>query len=311
MDDVGGTDLRKKKSGGIDTIKQRYGYLFVAPWVLGIVLFVVGPIFTFFYYSVSDLVVKPEGMQTTFVGLKYYHYVFFERPYYANMFISSLSSLVTSLPIIVALSMILAIVLNQKFRGRTLARAVFFLPVIIASGAVMEVLANFNMNQEITASVASAGTQQTAEYMKVINFTAILQGLNLPGQINNLLVSYLNNTFNLIWSCGVQILLFVAGLQTIPAQLYEAGKVEGITAWEQFWYITFPMMGRIVMLVIFYTMVDLFTEKGDLIASALGEMGVMQYSRSAAMLWPYFGAVGLLVGAIMLIFYQVCLKKWE
>lgn len=302
--------MRKKKSGGIDAIKARYGYLFVAPWMLGIALFIIVPVLTFFRYSLSELVVTPEGIQTTFVGLKYYRYVFLERPYYLDTFLASLSSLITSLPIIVSLSMILAIVLNQRFRGRTLARAVFFLPVIIASGAVMEVLTGFNMSGEITTSVGgNAG--QTAEYMEVIDFTALLRGLDLPGQINDLLVGYLSDTFNLIWSCGVQILLFVAGLQTIPVQLYEAGKVEGITPWEQFWYITFPMMRQIMMLVIVYTMVDLFTEKGRLVTSALAEMEVMEYSRGAAMLWPYFIAVGLLIGFIMLIFYRVCLKKWD
>lgn len=302
--------MRKKKSG-IVAIKEKYGYLFVAPWVVGIILFVVGPIFTFLSYGFCDLAFSADGMETTFAGLKYYKYVFTERPYYADKFLSSLSSLITSLPIIVALSMMLAIVLNQNFKGRTLARAVFFLPVIIASSCVMDVLTSFNMSSEITASISAGADAQKSEFMEVIDFISILEGLNLPSYINDVLVTYLTNTFNLIWSCGVQILLFVAGLQTIPSQLYEAGKVEGISAWEQFWYITFPMMSRIVMLVIFYTMVELFTEKGDLIADVLAEMKVMEYSRSSAMIWPYFGAVGLVIGLIMLLFYKFCLKKWE
>ncbi len=301
----------KNKKGGIEAIKRRYGYLFVAPWILGIALFVLIPIITFFYYSFSDVAMTPEGLQTTFVGLKHYKYVFLEYPYYSNIFLSSLSSLVTSLPIVVALSMILALVLNQNFRGRTLARAVFFLPVIIASSAVMEILTNFNMNQGITAAVSSGDTKQAAEFMEVIDFAALLDGLNLPGKLNDLVLGYLNDTFNLIWSCGVQILLFVAGLQTIPAQLYEAGKVEGISAWEEFWYITFPMMSRIVLLVIFYTMVELFTEKGELIDKVLTSISAMEYSQSAAMIWPYFGAVGLLIGLVMLIFYRICMRKWE
>lgn len=301
----------KNKKGGIEAIKRRYGYLFVAPWILGIALFVLIPIITFFYYSFSDVAMTPEGLQTTFVGLKHYKYVFLEYPYYSNIFLSSLSSLITSLPIVVALSMILALVLNQNFRGRTLARAVFFLPVIIASSAVMEILTNFNMNQGITAAVSSGDTKQAAEFMEVIDFAALLDGLNLPGKLNDLVLGYLNDTFNLIWSCGVQILLFVAGLQTIPAQLYEAGKVEGILAWEEFWYITFPMMSRIVLLVVFYTMVELFTEKGELIDKVLTSISAMEYSQSAAMIWPYFGAVGLLIGLVMLIFYRICMRKWE
>ncbi len=301
----------RKKRGGLESIKERYGYLFVAPWVLGILLFVIGPVLMFFSYGFLDLNFSAEGMESTFVGLKHYKYVFTERPYYLDKFLSSLSSLVTSLPIIVALSMILAIVLNQNFKGRTLARAVFFIPVIIASSCVMEILTNFNMSGEITAAVTSGADAPVSEYMEVIDVMALLEGLNLPTYLNDILVTYLGNTFNLIWSCGVQILLFVAGLQTIPTQLYEAGKVEGISAWEQFWYITFPMMSRIVMLVIFYTMVELFTEKGALIADVLTEMDHMEYARSSAMIWPYFGAAGLVIGLVMLLFYKLCLKKWE
>ena len=300
-----------KKNGGIDAIKRRYGMLFALPWIFGVALFVLAPMISYFYYSLADLTMTPEGISANFAGLKYYKYVFMEKPYYTNIFVESLSSLFTSLPIVVALSMILAVILNQKFRGRMAARAVFFLPVIIASGAVMSVVASFNMNSEMMASAGAAGGKQAAEYMEVIDFNALLLRLNLPENVNQLIAGYLANTFNLIWSCGVQILLFVAGLQTIPNQLYEAGKVEGITAWEEFWRITVPMMGRIIMLVVFYTMVELFIEKGSMIESALGEIKLLEYSKSAAMLWPYFGAVGAVIGIVMFLYNRFCLRKWE
>ena len=211
--------------------------------------------------------------------------------------------------------MIIAVILNQKFRGRTFARAVFFLPVIIASGVVMDVVNGFGMTGQVTSAMTAGAETGTAaagsEYMEIIDFVALLEKFDLPPQINSLLVTYLTDTFNLIGNCGIQILLFVAGLQTIPSQLYEAGRVEGITAWEQFWYITFPMMSRIVLLVVFYTMVELFTENGTLVDTAVRLMGNTDYSTSAAMLWPYFGAVGAAIGLIMFLFSRCCLKKWE
>ena len=300
----------KNKKGGIEAIKRRYGYLFVAPWILGIALFVLIPIITFFYYSFSDVAMTPEGLQTTFVGLKHYKYVFLEYPYYSNIFLSSLSSLVTSLPIVVALSMILALVLNQNFRGRTLARAVFFLPVIIASSAVMEILTNFNMNQGITAAVSSGDTKQAAEFMEVIDFAALLDGLNLPGKINDLVLGYLNDTFNLIWSCGVQTLLFIAGLQTIPDQLYEVGKVEGATIWESFWYITVPMLSRVILLVLFYTMVELFIDNSAFVDAILEDMRWHNiYDSTSARLWIYFAGVGIVIGLVMLLYKKLVLKR--
>lgn len=307
--------MKRKKQGGIESIKRRYGNLFIAPWVFGVVLFVVVPVFTFLRYGFSDIEFTSAGIETTFVGLKHYKYVFTEYPYYADSFRSSLTSMITSLPIIVALSLILAIILNQKFYGRTFARAVFFLPVIIAAGVVMDVVNGFGMSDQVTSAVtagADAGAAaSSSDYMEIIDFVALLERFDLPDQINNILVTYLTDTFNLIWKCGIQILLFVAGLQTIPSQLYEAGKVEGITAWEQFWYITFPMMSRIVLLVVFYTMVELFTENGSLVESAIRLMENADYTTSSAMLWPYFAAVGATIGLIMFLFNRYCLKKWE
>ena len=212
--------MKRKRHGGIEAIKRRYGYYFVAHWVIGVILFVIIPLFTSFYYGFSSTVMTGDGLATTFVGLDNYRNLFLKDPYYINQIMESLSSLFTSLPIVVALSMTLALVLNQKFKGRTLARAVFFLPVIIGSSVVMSQLSGFSMQQDIMASSGVGGEQQVAEYMNVIDFNALLQRLNLPSSINSLLAGYLQDTFNLIWSCGIQILLFVAGLQTMPEQLY-------------------------------------------------------------------------------------------
>lgn len=303
--------MKRKKKGGIEALKSRYGYLFLSPWIFGVIVFVLVPLGTSFYYSFSDVSMRAEGLVTDFIGLENYHYLFLEDPYYVDRVVGSVSSLFTSVPIVVALSMILAIILNQKFRGRLLARAVFFLPVLIASSAVMSVLTGFGMQDEMMGTADAAGVGQAAEYMQVIDFSALLASLNLPDQISGLIQGYLSNTFNLIWSCGVQILLFVAGLQTIPAQLYEVGKVEGITAWEEFWYITVPMLGRVILLVLFYTMVELFITKGEVVSIAITTINNQDYSLSSAMLWPYFLLVGLIIGVVLLFYNKLCLKKWE
>ena len=148
--------------------------------------------------------------------------------------------------------------------------------------------------------------------MDAIDFSAILSRLNLPTDINNLMMDYLSNTFNLIWSCGVQILLFIAGLQTIPSQLYEVGRVEGATAWESFWYITFPMLGRVLMLVLFYTMIELFVEDSALVNAVLQDMRWHNiYDSTSAQLWIYFLCVGIVIGIIMWIYSKAFLKRWN
>ncbi len=303
--------MKNRHKRGVESIKRRTGLMFVAPWILGIIIFVIVPLFSFLYFSFAEVGLTEDGLNYTYVGLKFYKKLFNEDAYYINYFTESIFALFKSVPIVVALSMILAIILNQNFKGRLLARATFFLPVIIASGVVMSVISGFDMTSNFAASAGISGGEQSSEYMEVINFTRILEQLNLPGSISTLISGYLNDTFNLIWSCGVQILLFVAGLQTIPVQLYEVGKVEGITAVEEFFYITVPMLGRVIMLVIFYSMVELFVDKSTIVDKAILQMKELNYSDSAAMLWPYFMSVGLIIGIVIFLYNRFCLKKWE
>lgn len=302
--------MKKRHRGGIEAIKRKYGYLFVAPWLFGIAVFVLKPLFSSVYYAFTNVRLVEGGISTEFAGLKQIKYLLFEDADFIDNSLLSLKELLLSLPIIISVSMILAIVLNQNFKGRMLARSVFFLPVIISAGPVMTVLAEFTMQDGLSASFGGDGGNMTA-YMQVINFEEILQRLNLPNSINQLMSGYLSDTFNLIWSCGIQILLFVAGLQTIPAALYEVSKVEGASVWEEFWYITIPMMGRTILLVFFYTMVDLFVENSKIVNSAITLIRKQVYDRASAMLWMYFIFVGIVMGLVMLIYNKLCLKRWE
>ena len=301
----------KKKHRGIETLKKWYGMGFIAPWLLGVALFVIIPVIQTILYSLHQTLLEPGGVELVkFVGFKHYDDLLTKNALYLGHLMYSLSSVFTSLPIIVALSMILGIVLNQKFRGRMLVRAIFFLPVIISSGVVMHVLSG-GSGDAVTMAGSMASEANNATPMEAIDFEGILVRLNLPAEINDLLLGYLSDTFNLIWSCGVQTLLFIAGLQTIPPALYEAGKVEGATAWESFWYITFPMLGRITMLVLFYTMVELFVEDAPLVEKVLEDIRWNSiYSSTSARLWMYFAAVGVVMGIVMFIYYRVCLRKW-
>lgn len=300
---------RKKKVKGIESLKSRYGYLFIAPWLFGAVVFLLGPLLSSIYYSFSDVSITAEGLTPTFVGLKWYKYALLEDPTFIDLAVSSLSELFTSLPIILAISLLLALVLNQKFHGRMLARAVFFLPVIISSGVVMNVLSSFTMTEGLTGSFS--GETAAVSYMQVIDFEEILTMLQLPSALNSLMANYLSDLFNLLWSCGVQILLFVAGLQTIPAQLYEVSKVEGASKWEEFWYITIPMLGNTILLVGFYTMIELFVEKSALVTKATGYIREQVYDRSSAMLWLFFSAVGVVMTIVFLLYKRFCLRKWS
>lgn len=300
-----GVKLERKKKG-VEALKSRYGRLFVLPWEIGLVLFFVIPFLSSIYYAFCDVSIIAGGVKTVFSGFKWFNYAINEDATYMTLLKNAISAFTIQVPIIVALSLILAIILNQKFKGRMIARAIFFLPVIIATGVIIGYLGKAGMVMGDTSG-ESANT-----YSSMINFDMILGNLGLPTEINELISSYIGSIFSLLWNCGIQIILFISGLQTIPDQLYEVARVEGCSKWEEFWYITFPMLGQQILLVMVYTMVERITAKSHVMGEAYKLMSEQQvYDRSSAMLWLYFVIVGVIMALILAVYNQFCLKKWS
>lgn len=295
----------KNKKLSLKGRKELYGWIFVAPWVVGFLILFLKPLISSLWYSFSNLQVTVEGIKTEFVKLQHWNYIFLENPGYTDNLSSAISSFVLSLPIIVFLSVCIAIILNQKFRGRLLARAIFFIPAIMASGVVMGLFST------TTASMSGAG--ETNYFTGAIDFGSIISGLGLPESVTGILSSYVTQISSLIWSSGVQIILVLSGLQSISPQLYEVAKIEGANAWETFWFITFPMLSNILLVVVLYTTIDLFTNSDNPVMSNAYYLILerQNYSESSAMLWAYFLIVGVILAAILFLMDKFMLKKWN
>lgn len=300
--------MRNKKVTGIERLKVRYGRMFVLPWTIGLLLFFLVPLFTSIAYAFCNVSLADDNM-LSFVGFEHFNYLIKSDPNFLDNIGEAVTSFIYSLPIIVALSMIFAIILNQKFRGRIFARAVFFLPVIIATGVVMKFVTGEALDSGAALSTSLGGTESYSG----IRFDELLMNLGLPQSLTELLADYIARMFNLIWSCGIQILLFVAGLQSIPEQLYEVSKIEGATSWEEFWLVTFPMLGNVTFLVLIYTIVDLFTTFDNPIMEQAYNLinQNSSYDVSAAVLWGYFVVVGVIGGLVLLFYNRVFMKKWS
>lgn len=305
--------LDKKHVRGIESKKSMYGWMFISPWCLGMLLFFIVPLFQSLYYSFCYVFVDPGSMTTEFAGLEQYKEILNVDPDYTKNLSTALGDFFYSLPIIVIVSLILALVLNQKFRGRVFFRAIFFLPVIIATGVVME---------KLTATYGGVGAivQVTSETTNVytegggggMDFTAILANLQFPEAITNTMSTLITNIFNTLWSCGIPVILFISGLQTIPESLYEASHVEGATKWEEFWYITLPMLGQTILLVIVFTIIELLTQNTNpVLQQAYGLMNNMNYDMSAAMLWVFFAIIGSAIGIVIFLYSKLLLKRWN
>lgn len=297
--------MRNNKKRGIESLRSRWGFMFITPWVIGICLFFAVPLLQSIWYSFSSVKMQADGLHSSFVGMENYKNVLFVDPEYTNMLKSAVSSISYKLPLIIIVSLIFALLLNQKFRGRLFFRALYFLPVIIATGAVIDLIF-----KTTSSGVSTGGPESISD--SLFSVADIMNFLNLSNEIAGYVKVAINSIFDLVWSCGIQIILFISGLQTIPATVYEACKVEGATKWEQFWFITFPMLGRVTLLVIIFTMVELFTDtRSTLIKTVSAKMVAGNYDSTSAMLWFYFLIVGGVIGLLVLLYNKLALKRWE
>ena len=211
-----------------------------------------------------------------------------------------------NLPVIVIISLILAIILNQKFRGRLFFRGLFFLPVIIATGVVIDIL--FSVN---TGDVSQIGVDENVS-ANMIDFSSIISSLGIPSEFSKYLTNVFNNIFELVWNSGIQTILFISGLQTIPDLLYEVAKVEGCTKWEEFWYITLPMLSKVITLVVVFTVIELLTTKTNVLMSVIVQTtNNLEYGVGAAMAWFYFIIISAVLGVIMLLLDRLCFRRWR
>lgn len=296
--------MKKKKIKSVEDLRRRYGYSFVAHWVVGLIMFFFVPIIYSICYAFSDIKVTEFGFVLEYVGFRNFSESLFENPTYLDQIRDSIGSMFYALPMTVALSLILAVLLNQKYRGRTIMRILFFLPVIIESSVVLRLLSDPSINAPIF--------NLSTDGQGIMNYGAILGNLNLPTQITEFLTFFLSNSVSLTWGCGVQIILFLAGLQSIPESLYEVSKIEGANKWEEFWQITIPMLRHVLSLVIIYTMISKFTAANNAIMSTTMDlMRDTKYSTASAMLWFYFVIVLAVIGIVLFLYTRFCVRRWE
>lgn len=297
---------KKKKYRSIENLKSRYGIMFTMPWIIGFVIFFAWPLIQSIWFSFCDVTLSKDGVVTKFTGLENYNYFLNVHGEYDKWLSSALTSILYSLPIILLVSLVLALLLNQKFRGRLFFRALYFIPVIIATGVVVDLMF-MTTSDELTAAGVSLGITDS-----MFSIEDVIGWLDMPDQVAKYVKLIINNIFDLLWSCGIQTVLFIAGLQSIPRTLYEASKVEGATKWEEFWFITFPMLGSVTLLVSVFTMVELFTsENNTLVERAYAMMDNGVFDESSTMLWIYFVAIGAVMGIILFCYNRFLMKRWQ
>lgn len=300
--------LTKKR--GYERKKSLYGFLFVLHWIIGFVSFFLIPLVQSLMFAFSDVSITNDGFKIDFTGLANLRYVFFESAKFVDNLVESINDFIYKVPIILVLSLIIAVVLNGKFKGRTFFRSLFFIPVIVSTGVVMQYISG----DSVMESMRNSGDSVTNMYSSgLIDFNEVFLGLGLPEAFANVVMGFIDGIFDLVWNCGIQIVLFISGLQSIPDQLYEVSKVEGATKWEEFWYITVPMLRHSIILVVAFTAIDFCASDSNKAMSQAFTLLMQQqvYNQSSAMMWTFFVIVGVLFGTVLFLAYRFIFRKWE
>lgn len=254
---------RKRKKLSLTTKRSITGYLFILPWLVGFIWFYARSLFMSVQFSFSNLTVNPGGGYTLdFAGLENYIYAFRVHGSFKQILTTSVGNMLIDVPLITFFSLFMAILLNKNFKGRTLVRAIFFLPVILNSGAIMDAmdLARTMMSGGISSASAEMAQATAGNGVSIQYYVQMFASLGLPDQIIEYIMGAVSRISDIINASGVQIIIFIAALQSIPGALYEVAKIEGATAYETFWKVTFPMVMPHIITNVVYTVVDSFAD---------------------------------------------------
>jgi len=307
---------KRRRSKSLDRKKARAGWMFVLPFVLVFVLVYVPIVVDSVNYSFNEIVIlQGGGYDLDFVGWDNYSYALFENPDFVQTLTTGIQQLIFDIPAIVVFSLFMAILLNQNMPGRTFFRAVFFVPVILSTGIIDSIDANNAILQDFMnsngidtgAEAANAGSQ----IISAIDIEQLFMNMKVGTELVEYVVDVVNNIYGIINRSGVQMLIFLAGLQSISPAIYESCTVEGATAWETFWKITFPMISPMILVNAIYTVIDAFTSSSNTVMTFISKISseTLGDVRSSAMSWMYFLIVMLIIAVVAAIlsayvFYQ-------
>ncbi len=322
-----------RRSASLDKKKAKAGWIFVLPFVLGFVLIYLPIVIDSLHYSIAIWDGGAKGTQQFLIQngdpLFFYKSMFTKsfgsKDFLTEILLEGLGDIILDIPMILMFSLFMAVLLNQKLAGRGLFRAILFVPVIISTGIMVAVEAgSASFDSHVSGGISMSGDEAAdAEggFVSISDMSWLFE--SLAGTVFEPLLTFvletINNIFDVISRSGVQILIFLAGLQSISPAIYESVQIDGATSWETFWKITFPMISPMILVNAVYTVIDTFTGENIITEfienvkigqyKATGFEGEMYRSESVAMYWVYFLVVIAILGIVAgvmssYVFYQ-------
>ncbi len=310
---------RRKKTVSLDKKKARAGWIFVLPFVIGFVLIYLPMIMESISYTFNKVswTALTGEYRLEGVGFANYREVLFSNSEFVQNLLTGMQQLVLDVPAIIIFSLFMAVILNQKMVGRAVFRAIFFIPVIISTGIIAEINAstaalNNYASSEVSTGNNAQGSSSATELISAADISNLFSGMAVGGELVSYVVDIINNIYNIVNRSGVQMLIFLAGLQSISPAIYESCSIDGATAWETFWKITFPMISPMILVNAVYTIIDSFTSQNNTTMIYITQQFTKANASSeqaTTMAWIYFAIVILIVAVVAgivssFIFYQ-------
>ena len=299
---------KKRKIASLDRRKARAGWIFVLPFIIGFVLIYLPMVYDSIKLSFMEMNIVPGGgFELEYVGLANYSKALFEDPNYVQTLISGLKQLIFDIPAILIFSLFMAVMLNQKMVGRAAFRAIFFIPVVLSTG-IMESIDSQNILSDYMESTSGiddgSGQSAATEIVTALDVEKLFAGMKIGTELTQYVSSMVNNIFNIVNRSGVQMLIFLAALQSISPAIYESCRIDGATSWETFWKITLPMISPMILVNGVYTVIDAFTTDSNVVMSFVASTYTATDGQtlSSAMAWMYFLIIILMVALIAAVF---------
>jgi ABC-type sugar transport system permease subunit len=281
----------------------RAGYLFILPFLIGFISFMFFPIFESFrmVFSRVTIDVMNYGFKMEYIKFTNIEYTLMIDAEFNRFLVEELLRMVLIVPAIIIFSLFVALLLNQEFKARGFVRAVFFLPVILSSGVMIGLETNNALLQSIANTIKESNLLKSS-------VTGVLEQILAAEGAASGFMKYIFQVVNQIYSIamasGIQIIIFLSALQTIPISMFEAAKIEGASSWECFWKITFPMVSSLILVNVVYSVVDYFLRTDNKVMEKIFQALIksLDFGFSAAMAWIYFLIVIIVIGITLAIF---------
>lgn len=283
------------------TLEKRrsvWGYAFLLPWLVGLLTVFVVPMGLSAAFSLSEVTVS-DGYSLSFIGLENYRVALFSDQNFLQYFASTMGSMLYNVPIILVYSFLVAVFLKEKFRGVTVFKFIFFLPVVLSSNLFMNLVNNFGSSAATSLDAAIAGASQTT-LLKSLSLSNYLTQLGLGKEFVAMLTGPVDKVFEIVTCSGIQIFIFLAAINAVPPSLYEAAYVEGANGWEKFWKITFPMVTPMILVNVVYSIVDTFMSENNRVMEYVYDLSFQyfDFGLSSAICWIYFAALAVILAVV-------------